>query len=293
MVLYSTYHYTGVIRDGEPLSCCRQIPTGNIDIHTPHHTASSIKEDGTSLFQRTMERHVDLSTSERELLAGFEQRTQSAAKNELLWRPRTRVGELFILQSGWACTVRCTAGGEQQVIELLLPGDIIGLREFTFMRHVTEASMITQGSIQPFPHENIVDIITASTPLAIALFAIIGRQETLLTERMLMTLHRSARSQVLHFMVETFFRLEKVQPVNLASFEFPVSQRLLGNILGLSPVHINRILKSLEQDGVLKKHRDHIDVYDTQQLIKEAEFDADYLSDELDGLKERLAQLQH
>ncbi|MBB3189133.1 Crp/Fnr family transcriptional regulator [Halomonas cerina] len=246
-----------------------------------------------SLLQTTMGRHVELSESEIRLLAGFEQHPQSAAKNERFWRPRTKVGELFILQSGWACTVRCTVDGDQQVIELLLPGDIIGLREFTFMRHVTEASMITRGMVQSFPHENIVDIIEASTPLAIALFANISRQEALLTERMLITLHRSARSRVLHFMIETFFRLDKVQHVELASFEFPVSQRLLGNILGLSPVHINRILKTLEEDGVLKKHRDHVEVHDPQRLIAEAEFDADYLSDEMNGLKVRLARLRH
>lgn len=247
-----------------------------------------------SLFQTIMGRDVDLNESEARLLASFEQTSTTVKKHELLWRARSRVDELFILERGWACTIRYTPDGEQQIIELLLPGDIVGLREFTFRRHVTEASMITLGRVQPFPHENVVDIVAASTPLAIALFAHINRQEALLTERMLISLHRSARSQVLHFMLETFNRLEKVLDVELASFEFPVSQRLLGNILGLSPVHINRILKALEQDRVLKKHRDHIEVYDPPRLIAEAEFDADHLlSDEINGLKERLAQLRH
>ena len=244
-----------------------------------------------NLLQASMGRFVDLNESDKQLLASLEQTPTAVRKHELLWRAQSRVGELFLLQSGWACTIRYSADGEQQVIELLLPGDIIGLREFTFMRHVTEASMITLGRVQAFPHEDIVDIIEASTPLAIALFATISRQEALLTERMLITLHRCARSQVLHFMLETFHRLGKSQDVELASFEFPVSQRLLGKILGMSPVHINRILKGLEQDRVLKKHRGHIEVIDPQQLIAEAEFDADYLSDEVDGLKERLERL--
>ncbi len=244
------------------------------------------------LFQSRMERYVDLSESEIQLLASFEQTPTAVKKHELLWRGRTKVGELFILQKGWACTIRDSLDGEQQVIELLLPGDVIGLREFTFSRHVTEASMITMGRVQPFPHENIVDIIEASTPLAIALFANISRQEALLTERMLITCHHSARAQVLHFLLETFYRLKKVQHVELAAFEFPVSQRLLGNILGLSPVHINRIFKALELDRVMKKHRNHIEVYNPPQLIAEAEFDGEYLSDDVNGLKERLARLR-
>ncbi|MEQ6889930.1 Crp/Fnr family transcriptional regulator [Halomonas sp. CS7] len=246
-----------------------------------------------SLFLTTMGRYVDLQESETRLLASFEQIPADVKKHERLWRARAKVGELFILQEGWACTIRPTPDGEQQVIELQLPGDIIGLREFTFMRHATEASMITPGRIQPFPHENIVDIIAASTPLAIALFAYISRQEALLTERMLITFHHSARARVLHFMLETFYRLKKVQHVELASFEFPISQRLLGNILGLTPVHINRILKTLELDRVLKKHRHHVEVYNPTRLIAEAELDGDYLSDEVNGLKERLVLLRH
>lgn len=260
-----------------------------------HHltTINGPRRTGRSLLQTAMERHVDLYESEIRLLARFEQTPYDVKKNEMLWCARSKVGELFILDKGWACTIRRTHDGEQHVIELLLPGDIIGLREFTFMRHVTEASMITLGSIQPFPHEDIVDIIEASTPLAIALFANIGRKEALLTERCLINLHRSARSQMLHFIVETFYRLAKVQHVEWALFEFPVSQRLLGNILGLSPVHINRTLKSLEVDHVLKKHRHHIEVYDWSKMIAEAQFDGEYLSDEVDGLKERLALLKH
>ncbi|CAM3404869.1 Crp/Fnr family transcriptional regulator [Halomonas lysinitropha] len=246
-----------------------------------------------SLFQATMERYVDLDASEARLLASFEQSSTKVKKHERLWRANARVGELYILQKGWACTIRHTLDGEQRIIELLLPGDIIGLKEFTFTRHVSQASMITLGSVQPFPHENIVDIVAASTPLAIALFANISRQDALLTERMLISIHRSARSRVLHFMLETFYRLEKIQSVELASFEFPVSQRLLGNILGLSSVHINRILKGLDQDRVLKKHRHHIEVYDPPRLIAEAEFDGNYLSDEVDGLRERLVRLRH
>lgn len=96
---------------------------------------------------------------------------------------------------------------------------------------------------------------------------------------------------MLHFLLETFYRLKKVQHVELTTFEFPVSQRLLGNILGLSPMHINRILKALELDRVLKKHRHHIEVFDSPRLIAEAEFSVDYLSDDVNGLKERLAWL--
>jgi len=260
-------------------------------ITSSSNTASSASHEGPTLLQRTMERHVDLSNDERALLAQYEQHPRSTQKKALLWRAGTRVGELFILQSGWATTTRLSRDGEQQIIELMLPGDIIGLSEFTFAKHLTEARMITQGSIQSFPHENIVDIIAASTPITVALFANISRQHALVTERMLNAFHRSARSRVLHFIIETFFRLEKIHHVELASFAFPISQRLLANMLGLTPVHINRIFKALEQDGLLKKFRDRIEIHDAKRVMEEAEFDNDYLAGDVNGLQERLAML--
>ena len=243
-------------------------------------------------FQAAMGRYVALGDDDLRLLQRLERHTAAAGKDRVLWGHGERVRNLFILQSGWACTVRDTVEGERQIIELLLPGDIIGLREFTFRRHGSEARMISAGSVSSFTHRHIVDLVAASAALAVALFAAIGRQEALLTERMLVTLHRSARVQVSHFVLETYLRLSKLQPVDPARMPFPVSQRLLGQILGLSPVHINRTLSALERDGVLEKHRAHVVIHDPRRLHAEADFDDDYLSDRVDGLGRRLAELR-
>ncbi|MBB3142235.1 Crp/Fnr family transcriptional regulator [Halomonas organivorans] len=240
----------------------------------------------------SMGRYIELESSERRLLEGLERHPYRAVRGERLWTSGDPVQDLFILQDGWACTFRDTRDGERQIIELLLPGDILGLREFTLPRHVSEARLITSGIVCGFPHHEIVDLVMASPPLAIALFAAISRQEALLTERMMVTLHRSARIQVCHFVLETFLRLRKVRGVAPESMPFPISQQLLGQILGQSSVHINRILMALERDGVMKKHRDYVAIPDTQRLYDEAEFEDGYLSDRMDGLLERLEALR-
>ncbi|TDO13850.1 MULTISPECIES: Crp/Fnr family transcriptional regulator [Halomonas] len=242
--------------------------------------------------QATLKRHFPLHDDDCARLEQLEQHTHSASKNEVLWHFGAKLQDLYILQSGWACTIRDTRDGESQIIELLLPGDIIGLREFTFQRHVCEAQMISAGTISPFAHEQIVDLIASSAPLAVALFAAIARQEALLTERMLVNLHRPARVQVSHFILETFLRLSKIQAVDPGHMPFPISQRLLSQILGLSPVHINRTLAALERDAVLEKHRAHVVIHDIRRLHDVADFNADYLSDRVEDLSERLAALR-
>lgn len=242
--------------------------------------------------QASLKRHFPLHDDDCALLEQLEQHTLSGSKNQVLWRFGAKLQGLYVLQRGWACTIRDTRDGDSQIIELLLPGDIIGLREFTFQRHVCEARMISAGTLSPLTHEHIVDLIAASAPLALALFAAIARQEALLTERMLVNLHRPARVQVSHFILETFMRLSKIHSVDPGHMPFPISQRLLGQILGLSPVHINRTLTALERDGVLEKHRAHVVVHDIHRLYDEADFTDDYLSDRVDDLSRHLATLK-
>nr|WP_282103372.1 Crp/Fnr family transcriptional regulator [Halomonas getboli] len=261
-------------------------------LHASAGMADAVDMGSVNRLPASMGRYLDLDDEEQRLLARLEHRAAAAAKGEWLWASGDRVEDLFVLQDGWACTFRDTCDGERQIIELLLPGDIVGLRELTFPRHISEARMITAGTLCRFPHHEIVDLIGASTSLAIALFAATSRQEALLAERMMVRLHRPARSQICHLVLETLMRLGKVSRVVPECIPFPLSQQLLGQILGQSSVHINRTLMALERDGVLKKHRDHVVIRDTRRLRKEADFDGGYLDDRMDGLAERLAMLK-
>ncbi len=233
-------------------------------------------------------RYYSLGDDDRELLLDLEQKSYAASDKETLWRAGARVDKLYTIKSGWACTFRHNFDGLRQVVDILLPGDIIGLRDFTFKRHLSEARMITRGTVCAFPYHKIIDIIETSTPLTIALFSSIARQEAILTERMLNTIHRSARSRIAHFVLETYTRLNKVRATELENFFLPISQQMLGEILGISYVHINRSLMAMERDNLLKKHRRHIEVIDQAKLFEEADFDDEYLSDDLNGLREYL-----
>ncbi len=214
-------------------------------------------------------------------------------KTRVLWSIDDKVKQLYTIRSGWAYTCRDNLDGARQVIDVLLPGDVIGLREITFANHLSYAQMITEGVICPFPNHMIVDIIENSTPLAIALLASLSRQESILTERMLMSIHRSARSRIAHFIVETYTRLSRIRRIDIDSFYLPVSQKVLGEILGLTSVHMSRSLTAMERDHVLIKHRDHIQILDSKKLYEEADFDGHYLNDDMNGLRERLAQHHH
>ncbi|QJQ94673.1 MULTISPECIES: Crp/Fnr family transcriptional regulator [Halomonadaceae] len=233
-------------------------------------------------------RYFPLGEADKKALLALEKSPYDASEKELLWSANARIHNLYTLKSGWACTYRDNLDGVRQIVDVLIPGDIVGLRDLTFAKHMAEARMITKGTVCPFPLQNILDIINTSTPLAVALIAAIARQESILTERMLITVNRSARSRIAHFFVEMYSRLNRVKETDIRRFYLPISQQMLGEILGVSTVHVNRSLMALERENIVKKHRYYVEVMDTDRLFQEAEFNSDYLGDEMCDLRERL-----
>ncbi|WP_186764496.1 Crp/Fnr family transcriptional regulator [Pistricoccus aurantiacus] len=242
----------------------------------------------TSALLSCMERFLVLEADEKRLLGKMETGQRWVPRQTLLWEAGSEVERLFILQEGWACTYRDDVDGNRQIMDVLLPGDIVGLQDFTFPRHFAAAAMLTDGEVSCISSQDIGHLIHVSPRLTIALFAAMARQETLVTERLAMGVHRDARSRLAHFVVEIHTRLNKLAQTPLASFEFPLSQSMLGQLLGLTHVHVNRVLAQLEADKVLKKHRHHIEVFDARKLREIAEFDDAYLDDSLDGLGDYL-----
>ena len=64
-----------------------------------------------------------------------------------------------------------------------------------------------------------------------------------------------------------------VQP-DAASIPFPLTQEMLGELTGLTPVHTNRVLRKLREDGVLACERQRVEILDPQRLVDLGEYHA-------------------
>jgi len=88
---------------------------------------------------------------------------------------------------------------------------------------------------------------------------------------------RPAPSRLAHIVVELRERLKVIGQVSGARFEMPLTQEQLGEAMGITPVHVNRIVKQLRDDNVLELHRGSVTVIDEQKLLELADFDGLYL----------------
>ena len=88
---------------------------------------------------------------------------------------------------------------------------------------------------------------------------------------------RSAAERMAHFLLELGARLALVGMGSKAGYACPLTQSHLADALGLSAVHVNRVLRQLREDGLATFRDGHVTFDDYGRLVELAEFDPAYL----------------
>ncbi|MCE8019834.1 Crp/Fnr family transcriptional regulator [Halomonas sp. MCCC 1A11036] len=230
-----------------------------------------------SCIVRHFDQYFRLSDDDKMLLVRLEDSVSPVKAGTSLWGERDKAYEFCTLKRGWAFSYRDLENGSRQILEIYLPGDIVGLREFAFSQRLAGVQMIEDGEVCFFPHRHLIDIFRRSLTLTSIMFAISSRQQVMITERLVNLARRNARQKLAHFLLEMCQRIKQTQSDGCESFRLPLSQELLADLLGLSPVHISRTFTALNEDGLVFRDRHNVTIPDLEALKHEAGFDDRYL----------------
>ncbi|GAB3353575.1 Crp/Fnr family transcriptional regulator [Chromohalobacter beijerinckii] len=237
--------------------------------------------ENDSCIIRHFRHYADLSDSDEALLDSLEREPREVERGEALWQTDDPAGRFCTLSQGWAYSFRDMEDGSRQILEIYLPGDVIGLREFAFQERLAGVMMIDDGVVCDFPHRRLLEVFRESFTLSMIFFALSSQQQALLTERLVNLARRSARQKVAHLIYEMYLRLQRIMPYATRRFRLPLSQQQLGDALGLTSVHISRTLSGFREDGLLIRERQWVELLDPDAVASEAEFAGRYLRDGL------------
>lgn len=242
----------------------------------------------SSCIIRHFSHYCELSDDEKSLLKRLEESPSDTRANSLLWQTGDAASEFCTLSKGWAYSFRHLENGDRQILEVFLPGDIIGLREFAFSQRLEDVRMLTDGVVCYFPHAHLLDLFQRSVKLTSVVMAISSRHQALITERLINVARRTARQKVAHFLNEMYVRIGQIEPHQHGKLHLPLSQEQLADILGLSPVHVSRTFSALSEEGIVYRERRHVSIPDLKLLAREGEFDESYLREDMHSLLEGL-----
>ncbi|WP_110636673.1 Crp/Fnr family transcriptional regulator [Salinicola salarius] len=214
-------------------------------------------------------RYATLSENDRRQLDALEGTAIDATKGQVIWHEGDLVRDFCALRRGWAYSFRYMEDGTRHILEIFLPGDIIGLHEFSFKYRLSSVAMLEDGEIRTVANRQLLSLFRESSSLMSVCFAVCSYRQAVLSERLVHLSRRSARQRVAYLLLKIFCRLQYNDDDSSESFRLPLSQQQLADALGLSPVHVSRTLTAFRQEGVIKLARGWVTVLDRPALASE------------------------
>ena len=184
---------------------------------------------------------------------------------------------LFVLNEGWGYSFKDLPNGLRQIVDFILPGDFFGL-----------GSVFLKGSGLGFASTTPIEVASISSQSLLAMSrqwprlggAILwsaSLEGSIAGERLIGLGRRSAAARVAHLLLELSVRLRFIGQGSPSGFLCPITQHDLANALGLTAIHVNRVLRDLRQLGLVVFRNSEVEFLDHAGLVELADFDPAYL----------------
>ena len=170
-------------------------------------------------------------------------RARLVPKRRELMREGRAVTEPQLIVSGWAARVRLLADGRRQFLGFLLPGDIIGLCRHPKPLAASTVAALTDVTVCTPPGTGVSPALDAAYALSEAL------DEAYLFAQITRLGRLNAQERIADMLLELNERLALNGMAHNGSFDLPLTQETLSDALGLTPVHVNRMLQTARQSG--------------------------------------------
>jgi len=177
----------------------------------------------------------------------------SLAPGAEIVRPGDESPELYTLYSGWAFRFKTLPDGRRQILNFLMPGDLIGLQAAMFeaARHGVEA--LTEVELCVLPRRKVWALFGKLPSLAFDVTWLGSREEGMIDDNLTSAGRRTAAERIAALIVMLYKRADALGLATEQTFEFPLTQQHIADALGLSLVHTNKTLARLRKAGMFKQ----------------------------------------
>ncbi|KPQ05629.1 MAG: cAMP-binding putative transcriptional regulator [Rhodobacteraceae bacterium HLUCCA12] len=234
----------------------------------------------SSPLTRKLSTFVALSDADLGTLARFDRRRRNFLPGHEMIHEGQTGSSAFVLSKGWACSYKLLPDGERQIVDFQIPGDFLGLRSILFRTSDHSIEAVTRIEASEVLPSDILDAFTRAPRLATAVLWAASRDEAMVVEHLVNLGRRSAEERMAHFLLELGARLTLVGLGDRKGYDCPLTQYHLADVLGLSAVHVNRVLRHLREEGLVTFRQGHVIFDDFARLKTLAAFDTAYLDQE-------------
>jgi len=225
-----------------------------------------------------LEQRDRLSDEEKAVLEGLPATLQTVDGREDIVREGDRPEVSRLLLEGFAVRYKLVSTGERQITAIHVRGDFVDLQSLLLRKMDHSVASLSPCKLALIPHQALQEVTERFPHLTRMLWLNTLIDGAIHREWLVAMGRRSAVGHTAHILCELYLRLKVVDATDGNAFQLPITQQELSDTLGLSAVHVNRVLQELRNDGLITWRGSTVTIEDWSGLSSLADFDPTYLN---------------
>jgi len=217
-------------------------------------------------------RYVELSAREQDALDGLTAGGRSFRRGAVIRPEHGSNGEIFVVVSGWLYTSAMLEDGRRQIVRLHFRGDLLGLDSLAFQEAPDSITALTDAETCLIDRARLGALFAEQPRLAALLFAVRQVDRVNLTDRLVSLGRNSARGRVAALLLQIAHRLRFAQLLVDNGFALPLTQEEIGDLTGLTAVHVNRTMRVLSEQGLIERSGNVLRILQPDRLARLANY---------------------
>lgn len=227
-------------------------------------------------FIRRLKSHSELHEDDVTTLTSLDHEVRDLEAGRYVVRERNEHGSCHVLLSGVAISHKINGDGGRQIISIFFPGELLNLESLFFNKSDQNIQVLRAACIATFPCQPLTEAMFDHSRISRALF-----RECLIKSaiaRQWMTAKGvDAATSVAHLLCEIAIRLERCNSEPRERFDLPVNQEQIAQIVGVTPLHTGRVMRTLQTEGLIERRRKAVQIVNWNGLASRGDFQDDYL----------------
>ena len=221
---------------------------------------------------------ADFDSADEEAILSLPYRMQVIERHGFIAREREKTTHSCLLVSGFASRHKIVVNGARQIVAIHMKGDIVDLQNSFLGVADHSVQALTESTVASIPRESVKRLAVERPKVGMAMWLDTLVDASISREWIANVGRRDAQTRIAHLLCEFSLRLKVAGLGEALNYELPMTQEDIADCTGLTPVHVNRMLKTLEAKSLISRRSTRsVTIGDWSKLAAAGDFDSTYL----------------
>lgn len=230
-----------------------------------------------TLFADRLDARVKLSQPARAAVLALPFAVREMAQGTHMIRERDAPSHCCLMLSGFSYRHKIVANGGRQILAVHMAGDMVDLQNAFFDSSDHNVQALTHCEVALIPRAAVEELAFSVGPVGKAMWLETLVDGSIFREWIANVGRRTAKQRIAHFLCEFAVRLEAIGLGETCNYELPMTQEQIGDVVGLTSVHVNRTLMALDREGLTERTKRSVIILDWKKLARAGDFNTHYL----------------